>query len=103
MGKKKIICESGAGQHWSAAAATAAKFGMPIVGVMGKIDCARVNQNLIKAKHYGGKLKIVEGSLREAITAAIKEWSNNPDYYYLIHLLTRKGTYPPILLAYFFL
>ena len=84
MGKKKIICESGAGQHWSAAAANAAKFGMPIVGVMGKIDCARVNQNLIKAKHYGGKLKIVEGSLREAITAAIKEWSNNPDYYYLI-------------------
>tara|TARA_B100000963_G_C22579337_1_gene650059 strand:- start:327 stop:1100 length:774 start_codon:yes stop_codon:yes gene_type:complete len=57
---------------------------MPILGVMGKIDCARVNQNLIKAKHYGGKLKIVEGSLREAITAAIKEWSNNPDYYYLI-------------------
>ena len=48
MGKKKIICESGAGQHWSAAAATAAKFSMPIFGVMGNIDCKRINQNIIK-------------------------------------------------------
>ena len=44
----------------------------------------KVNQNIIKAKHYGGKLKVVPGALREAITFAIKEWSNNPDYYYLI-------------------
>ena len=51
---------------------------------MGDIDVKKVNQNIIKAKHYGGKLKVVPGSLREAITFAIKEWSNNPDYYYLI-------------------
>ena len=47
---------------------------LPIVGVMGKIDCARVNQNLIKAKHYGGKLKIVEGSLREESVRGPQDW-----------------------------
>ena len=57
---------------------------MPIFGVMGDIDVKKVNQNIIKAKHYGGKLKVVPSALREAITFAIKEWSNNPDYYYLI-------------------
>ena len=40
MGKKSLICESGAGQHFSATAAVAAKFGMPLTGVMGDIDIA---------------------------------------------------------------
>ena len=72
MGKKHLICESGAGQHYSATAAVAAKFNMPLIGVMGEIDIKRVNQNIIKAKHYGAKLKSVPGSLKEAITFAIK-------------------------------
>ena len=59
MGKQSLICESGAGQHYSATAAVAAKFGMPLIGVMGEVDIARVNQNIIKAKHYGAKLKAV--------------------------------------------
>ena len=66
-----MICESGAGQHFSATAAVAAKFNMPLIGVMGKTDIARVNQNVVKAKHYGAKLKAVPGSLKEAITFAI--------------------------------
>ena len=49
MGKKALICESGAGQHFSATAAEAAKFGKPLTVVMGDIDLARVNQNIIKA------------------------------------------------------
>ena len=62
MKKTHLICESGAGQHFSATAAVAAKFNMPLIGVMGKTDIARVNQNVVKAKHYGAKLKAVPGS-----------------------------------------
>ena len=83
MGKKNLICESGAGQHYSATAAVAAKFGIPLIGVMGEVDIKRVNQNIIKAKHYGAKLKAVPGTLKEAITDAIKTWITNPDYYYV--------------------
>ena len=77
MKKTHLICESGAGQHFSATAAVAAKFNMPLIGVMGKTDIARVNQNVVKAKHYGAKLKAVEGSLKEAITFAIKTWTSS--------------------------
>ena len=60
-------------------AAVAAKFGIPLKGVMGEVDIKRVNQNIIKAKHYGAKLKAVPGTLKEAITDAIKTWITNPD------------------------
>ena len=59
MKKTHLICESGA-STFSATAAVAAKFNIPLIGVMGKTDIARVNQNVIKAKHYGAKLKAVE-------------------------------------------
>ena len=57
MGKKHLICESGAGQHFSATTVVAAKFNMPLIGIMGETDIARVNQNVVKAKHYGTKIK----------------------------------------------
>ena len=46
MGKKNLICESGAGQHYSATPAVASKFGIPLIGVMGEVDIKRVNQNI---------------------------------------------------------
>ena len=48
MGKSHLICESGAGQHYSATAAVAAKFNMPLIGVMGDVDVKRVNQNIFR-------------------------------------------------------
>ena len=84
----------GAGQHFSATAAVAAKFGMPLTGVMGDIDIARVNQNIIKAKHYGAKLKSVPGTLKEAITEAIKTFSSNPDYAYICGSAVSSAPYP---------
>ena len=96
MGKKALICESGAGQHFSATAAVAAKFGMPLTGVMGDIDIARVNQNIIKAKHYGAELKSVPGTLKEAITEAIKTFSSNPDYAYICGSAVSSAPYPRI-------
>ena len=96
MGKKEIFVESGAGQHFSAACAVAAKFNMPITGVMGDIDVKRVNQNIIKAKHYGGKLEVVPGSLKEAITHAIKKWISSPDIYYMIGSTVSSYPFPKI-------
>ena len=96
MGKKNLICESGAGQHYSATAAVAAKFGIPLIGVMGKTDVARVNQNIVKAKHYGAKLKAVPGTLKEAITDAIKTWITNPDYYYVCGSAVSSFPFPKI-------
>ena len=96
MGKKNLICESGAGQHYSATAAVAAKFNMPLIGVMGKTDVARVNQNIVKAKHYGAKLKAVPGTLKEAITDAIKTWITNPDYYYVCGSAVSSFPFPKI-------
>ena len=96
MGKSHLICESGAGQHYSATAAVAAKFSMPLVGVMGDIDVARVNQNIIKAKHYGAKLKTVPGTLKEAITDAIKTWTTNPDYAYVCGSVVSSSPFPKI-------
>ena len=96
MGKTHLICESGAGQHYSATAAVAAKFNMPLIGVMGDIDVRRVNQNIIKAKHYGAKLKTVPGTLKEAITDAIKTWTTNPEYAYICGSVVSSNPFPKI-------
>ena len=96
MGKTHLICESGAGQHYSATAAVAAKFNMPLIGVMGDIDVRRVNQNIIKAKHYGAKLKTVPGTLKEAITDAIKTWTTNPEYAYSCGSVVSSNPFPKI-------
>ena len=96
MGKKSLICESGAGQHYSATAAVAAKFSMPLTGVMGDIDVARVNQNIVKAKHYGAKLKTVPGTLKEAITFSIKTWTSNPEYAYICGSVVSSSPFPKI-------
>ena len=96
MGKTHLICESGAGQHYSATAAVAAKFNMPLIGVMGDIDVKRVNQNIIKAKHYGAKLKTVPGTLKEAITDAIKTWTTNPEYAYICGSVVSSNPFPKI-------
>ena len=96
MKKKALICESGAGQHFSATAAIAAKFSMPLTGVMGDVDVKRVNQNIIKAKHYGATLKTVPGTLKEAITEAIKIFSTNPEYAYICGSAVSSFPYPLI-------
>jgi tryptophan synthase beta chain len=96
MKKKRVLVESGAGAHVSAAAATCSKFELPILGVMGQTDVDKVNTNIIKAKHYGAKLEIVEGSLKEAITQTLKLWANDPDAYYLCGSTVASAPIPRI-------
>ena len=96
MNKTKLICESGAGAHYSAAAAVAAKFNLPLIGVMGDIDVKRVNTNIIKARHYGAKLEVVKGSLKEAITETLKIWTSSPESYYLCGSAVAASPFPRI-------
>ena len=96
MGKKKILVESGAGAHFSATAACAAKFGIPVEGVMGSIDIKRVSQNVIKAKHYGAKLTSTPGSLKDAITKVLKLWTSEPDSYYCCGSVVAAYPFPRI-------
>lgn len=96
MGKKKILVESGAGAHFSATAACAAKFGIPVEGVMGSIDIKRVSQNVIKAKHYGAKLISTPGTLKDAITKVLKLWVSEPDSYYCCGSVVASHPFPRI-------
>ena len=96
MGKKKILVESGAGAHFSATAACAAKFGIPVEGVMGSVDIKRVSQNVIKAKHYGAKLTSTPGSLKDAITKVLKLWTSEPDSYYCCGSVVASNPFPKI-------
>jgi len=97
MNKTKLLVESGAGAHYSAAAACASKFRLPLTGVMGQIDVDRVNTNIIKARHYGSKLEVVDGSLKEAITFVLKKWTSSPDSYYLCGSAVASAPFPVVI------
>ncbi len=60
------------------------------------VDVQRVNQNIIKAKHYGAKLKAVPGTLKEAITEAIKTWTSDPDSAYICGSVVSAHPFPKI-------
>jgi len=96
MKKKRLLCESGAGAHFSAVAAVAAKFQIPLVGVMGDTDVKRVNQNIVKAKHYGAKLITTPGTLKDAITTTLKNWTADPDSYYVVGSSVATSPFPRI-------
>ena len=88
MGKKRIIAETGAGQHGVATATVAAKFGMKCTIYMGAEDVKRQRQNVYRMKLLGAEVKAVEkGShtLKDAINEALRDWVSNIDEsYYLI-------------------
>jgi len=88
MGKTKVLCETGAGAHLIATAATCAKFNLPCIGYMGKDDLFKQSTNALKAKLFGAKvIECVDGTgekgvLKDACTAVLKAWSNDPDAFY---------------------
>lgn len=98
MGKKKIIAETGAGQHGVATATAAALFGLECDVYMGETDAARQQLNVFRMQLLGANLiKIGTGlkTLKEATTAAIQAWVNEIEsVFYVIGSAVGPHPYP---------
>src|SRR5216110_2614895 len=80
MGKKRIIAETGAGQHGVATATVAARFGLECVVYMGQVDMERQGLNVARMKFLGAKVVPVtagQATLKEAINEAMRDWVTN--------------------------
>jgi tryptophan synthase beta chain len=100
MGKKRIIAETGAGQHGIAVAAACAKLGMECVVYMGAVDVMRQQPNVAGMELYGAKVVPVHtGSktLKDAINEAMRDWATNfTDTHYLIGSALGPAPFPDI-------
>ena len=98
MGKRKIIAETGAGQHGVASATIAAKLGLECKVFMGKEDIARQKLNVFRMELLGAEVVSVEsgrGTLKDATNEAIRYWAANvEDTYYLIGSVVGPHPYP---------
>jgi tryptophan synthase beta chain len=98
MGKKRVIAETGAGQHGLATATVAAKFGMECTVYMGEVDIARQRPNVFYMQQLGAKVVPVSfGSktLKDAVNAAIKDWiATSEDTHYVIGSVLGSDPYP---------
>src|SRR6266403_1259070 len=80
MGKRRIIAETGAGQHGVATATVAARFGCECVIYMGRVDMERQALNVARMKFLGAKVVPVtagQATLKEAINEAMRDWVTN--------------------------
>ncbi len=88
LGRKRIIAETGAGQHGVATATACARFGLPCVVYMGAVDVERQSPNVRKMRMLGATVvPVTSGSqtLKDATNEAIRDWIANPnDTHYII-------------------
>ena len=78
MGKKRIIAETGAGQHGVATAAACAKLGLECVVYMGEVDVYRQQPNVVTMELYGAKVVPVDSgsrTLKDAVNEAMRDWA----------------------------
>jgi tryptophan synthase beta subunit len=98
LGKRRIIAETGAGQHGVATATVCALMGMPCVVYMGEVDIARQRPNVERMKMLGAEVRpALSGSrtLKDATNEAIRDWINNPsDTHYIIGSVVGPHPYP---------
>jgi len=98
LGKKRVIAETGAGQHGVATATVCALMGIECVVYMGEIDIARQAPNVARMKMLGAKVvPALSGSrtLKDATNEAIRDWINNPvDTHYIIGSVVGPHPYP---------
>ena len=96
MGKKRIIAETGAGQHGVATATVAAMFGLECIIYMGAVDCKRQALNVFRMRMLGSKVVPVEAgqkTLKEAVNEAMRDWVTNVRSTHYI-LGTAYGAHP---------
>jgi tryptophan synthase beta chain len=98
MGKRRIIAETGAGQHGVATATVCALFNLPCVVYMGATDIARQAPNVFRMKLLGAEVRPVTSgtaTLKDAMNEALRDWvSNVEDTYYLIGTVAGPHPYP---------
>jgi tryptophan synthase beta chain len=98
MGKRRIIAETGAGQHGVATATVCARFGLECVVYMGEEDMRRQELNVFRMRLMGAKVVGVSSgtrTLKDATTEAIRDWVTNVnDTYYIIGSVVGPAPYP---------
>ena len=98
MGKKRIIAETGAGQHGVATATVCAKVGLPCIVYMGETDIARQAPNVFRMKLLGAEVvPVVSGSrtLKDAMNEALRDWVTNVEStFYIIGTAAGPHPYP---------
>ncbi|MDA0830321.1 MAG: tryptophan synthase subunit beta [Burkholderiales bacterium] len=100
MGKKRIIAETGAGQHGVASATVAARYGMDCVVYMGSEDIKRQASNVYRMRLLGAEVVPVESgskTLKDALNEAMRDWVTNvEDTFYIIGTVAGPHPYPMI-------
>lgn len=100
MGKKRIIAETGAGQHGVATATVCALFDLECIVYMGEEDIRRQAPNVARMKLLGATVRAVTGgsrTLKDATSEAIRDWMNNPEEtFYIIGSVVGMHPYPMI-------
>ena len=98
MGKKRIIAETGAGQHGVATAAVCAKFGFPCTVYMGEVDIARQRPNVYLMELYGAQVVAVKSgsrTLKDAVNEALRDWAGSfADTHYLLGSALGPSPFP---------
>jgi tryptophan synthase beta chain len=98
MGMRRVIAETGAGQHGLATAAVCAKLGLACEIYMGSVDIARQRPNVFGMELFGAKVVPVESgsrTLKDAINEAMRDWAGSfKDTYYLIGSALGPSPYP---------
>ncbi len=98
MGKKRIIAETGAGQHGVATATLCARFGLECVVYMGAVDVARQAPNVFRMEMLGAKVIPVQSgtrTLKDAMNEALRDWVTNVEStYYCIGTVAGPHPYP---------
>jgi len=98
MGKRRVIAETGAGQHGVATATVAAMFGLKCVVYMGEVDCERQALNVFRMKMLGAEVAPVaagQKTLKEAVNEAMRDWVTNVrDTHYILGTVYGAHPYP---------
>ncbi|GMW04830.1 MAG: tryptophan synthase beta chain 1 [Dehalococcoides mccartyi] len=98
MGKKRVIAETGAGQHGVATAAVCAMLGLECIVYMGEDDIKRQALNVFRMKLMGTEVRSVSSgsrTLKDAINEAMRDWVSNPETtYYIIGSVVGPRPYP---------
>jgi tryptophan synthase beta chain len=98
MGKRRIIAETGAGQHGVATATVSALFNLPCVVYMGEVDIARQQPNVFRMKLLGAEVVPVKSgsrTLKDAMNEALRDWvANVESTFYIIGTVAGPHPYP---------